>query len=401
MSRRYRHHGPKPGTLVHMTEQQRPPGAVDNAPGAETTSADQASASTAEAHLPAQVVAVSIGRSAGRRRPFRLVLPLLIVAVLVATGLSHAVPGARPVATTPLAAIVNGLPVPRSLYLQQLQFAEQGYSGPPVVAGSATARTLHRLQVDHAVLEAIAEVLIVHTAAAHRITASNALVAEQVARMQQAAGGAAAYAAQLRRTHMTGADVQSAARLTVLRTQLATLFGRADWLDQLVDRATITYFVGDGALPPDQMPEVALGHPAPPFVASDVHGAAVSLAQFAGHPVVLGFWAINAAFSLSDLRLLAAYARTHPAVVVIALDSQDARADVALYTSLYARDGIRIWSDPSAEAAASYTVSEPPATFFIDRAGVLRSYNFGPLADETALDQQVAHAVAGTNNTAG
>jgi peroxiredoxin len=255
--------------------------------------------------------------------------------------------------------------------------------------------------VDHAVLEAIAEVLIVHTAAVHRITASNAQVAEQVARMQQAAGGAAAYAAQVRRSHMTGTAVQSVARLTVLRDRLATLFGRADWLDQLVDRATITYFVGDGTLPADQMPAVALGHPAPPFVASDLHGTAVSLALFAGHPIVLGFWSLNAAFSLSDLRLLAAYARTHPAVVVIALDSQDALGDVARFTSVYARDGIHIWSDPSAEAAASYTVSEPPATFFIDGSGVLRSYNFGPLADESALDQQVAHAVAGTNNTAG
>jgi hypothetical protein len=384
-----------------MTGQQQPQDGVDGAPVPETARADQAATSAAGSLLLAQTGAWSPGRRPGRRPALRLALPLLILALLLAAGRQSIGQQPRPVATPPLAAIVNGLPVPRSLYLQQLRFAEQGYNGPPVVASSATAAALHRIQVDHAVLEAIAEVLIAHTAAAHRITATTALVAQQVASMQQAAGGPAAFAAQLRRAGMTYVDVQSVARLTVLRDQLAALFGRADWLDRLVSQATITYFVGDGSLPLNQIPAMALGHPAPPFVASDLHGAAVSLAAFTGHPIVLGFWALNAPFSQGDLRLLAAYARTHPAVVVIALDGHDTAGEVAPYAAAYAGDGIHFWSDPSGEATASYAVAAPPATFFIDSTGVLRSYNFGPLADQSALDQQVAHAVAGTNNTAG
>jgi peroxiredoxin len=255
--------------------------------------------------------------------------------------------------------------------------------------------------VDHAVAEAIAEAVIERTAAAHKINATGTMVAQQVARMRQATGGAAAFAAQMRQAGMTLADVQAEARLTVLRDQLGVALSDTAWLDHLVNRVTITYFVGDGGLPPDQVPAIELGHPAPPFVANDLHGHAVSLATFAGRPIVLAFWAINDRFSQSDLQLLTVYARTHRNVVVVALDGQDAIGDVARFTATHDLSGLRVWSDTSGEAAASYTVSGPPVTFFIDSNGVLRSYNFGPLADDTSLAQQAEHAIDGTNNTVG
>jgi cytochrome c biogenesis protein CcmG/thiol:disulfide interchange protein DsbE len=336
------------------------------------------------------------------RRYRALLAAAALIALAVGTGLVYrALHVSQRPATPPLAAIVDGIPVTQAAFLRQLRIAERTYTGPTVVAGSATASTLHRLQVDHAVAQAIAEAVIEHTASARKINATGAMVALQVARTRQAAGGAAGFAAQMRQAGMTLADVEAEARLTVLRDQLGVALGDTAWLDHMVNSATIIYFVGDGDLPPDQVPAIELGHPAPPFVADDLQGHAVSLALYTGRPIVLAFWAINDRFSQADLQLLTGYARTHRHVVVVALDGQDAIGDVARFAARHDLSGLKIWSDLSGEAAASYTVSGPPVTFFIDGKGVLRSYNFGPLADGTSLAQQAEHAVDGTNNTVG
>lgn len=328
------------------------------------------------------------------RRPFGLLI--LLVALAVAGSLHRA--DSRP---EPLAAVAEGVPVPMSAYLRQLRFAQQGYIGPSAATGSPTSATILRLQQDQAVAQAIAEALIAHTAARYHLTASANAVDAEMARRTAAAGGPAALAAELRRAGMSMDDLRGAARYTVLRDAIGRRLHDRAWLDTLVAHARITYYVGDGAAGSQDVPAVALGHRAPPFVAIDLTGHARSLADLAGRPVVLTFWNTACIWCGPELPLLQRFARTHPRIAVVVIDEREDGESVQAYLAAQRITGLDVWLDGDGQIGGDYTVSDLPATLFIDRNGVIRSYNFGPLADWDSLVQQAAHAVRSTDNITG
>jgi thiol-disulfide isomerase/thioredoxin len=326
------------------------------------------------------------------RRPFGLLV--ILVALAVAGSLRHA--GNRP---EPLAAIADGVPVPMSDYLRQLRFERGGYIGPNAAATSPTGATILRLQQDQAVAQAIAEVLIARTAARYHLTASAQDVRAELARRTAAAGGQKAIAADLRRAGMSLDDLRRAAHYIVLRDAIARRLGDPLWLDTLVAHARITYYVGDGVGGSQDVPAVALGHPAPPFVAIDLAGHARSLAGLMGRPVVLTFWNTTCIWCGPELPLLQRFAAGHPRLPVVVIDEREDGRSVRAYLAANHISGLEVWLDGDGRIGGDYTVSDLPATLFIDRTGMIRSYNFGPLADWNALVQQADHAVRQIDNT--
>lgn len=361
-------------------------------------------AEQAPEHTQAPATAVRPARPRGPTL-WRPAITLGVIIALVVAGSAHRAVGshhdgaAGNAAPAPLAAVVNGLPVTVAAYQRDLRMLSHAYSGPRAAADTPAGRTIARLLRDRAVQEAVAEVLIDYTAAQRGLVASDKDVAREIAAMTSAAGGPAAMRGQLASASMSTSDLRWVARHNLLRDKLAVILHDAAWLDHLVEHTTITYYVGDGAAGADAVPAIALGHPAPPFVAVDLQGRTVSLADLSGRAIVLEFWSSGCVDCQQELQLLLRFSRAHPQIAVVAIDHQDSPAIVRNYVQTNHLHGLTVWLDTTGQAYVDYTLSSPPASFFIDAHGFLRSYNFGALSGAASLETQAMHATQGTNNS--
>jgi peroxiredoxin len=339
-------------------------------------------------------------RLRGRPSLWRPAVLLVVLAVIIVLGSRTPHSSTGPTNTHPaLAALVGTIPVPLADYTWQLAVATRSYSGPTAPADSPTGRTIARLLQDEAVQEAIAETLIDHEAALHHLTVSNADVSKSVAQLAGQTGGMVGLTHQLTTAGMTLNDLRRVTRHMILRDRLAKLLGDPAWLDHLVGKSQITYYVGDGAAGPDNVPAVLLGHPIPPFVAVNTAGKAVSPADFQGRPLVLMFWDTSCYDCVDGLTMLSAFSRAHPNFAVVVLDRGEKASTIRSYLKNLHVDNLTVWLDQAGTAAANYTVSSLPATFFIDAKGNMRGYNFGPIADIQSLKNQASFADRGVNDT--
>lgn len=127
-------------------------------------------------------------------------------------------------------------------------------------------------------------------------------------------------------------------------------------------------------------------YPAPGVAGSTITGTEASLADFAGQPVVLNFWASWCEPCRREIPALKAFAQRHPDIAVVGVnfqDDRDAANDFALEQDIP-------W--PSIEddgpIAADYRVAGLPATFFINADGQVVDRILGE-ATEQMLDQRV------------
>lgn len=105
---------------------------------------------------------------------------------------------------------------------------------------------------------------------------------------------------------------------------------------------------------------------APPLRGRDpITGRYVSLAQFAGRPVVVNVWASWCPGCNREASAMARFAASHPGVQVLGIDMQDTVAG--------ARGFYRKWgwhqpsiADPSGTLAASLAVTGLPTTLFLN-----------------------------------
>lgn len=97
-----------------------------------------------------------------------------------------------------------------------------------------------------------------------------------------------------------------------------------------------------------------------------VTGKPVSLAAFAGKPVVLNLWASWCTGCAAEAEALAEFARTHPEVQVVGIDIQDTTSGAKAF---YQRYGWRHPSifDPDGRLAAQLGLQALPTTVFLDR----------------------------------
>lgn len=97
-----------------------------------------------------------------------------------------------------------------------------------------------------------------------------------------------------------------------------------------------------------------------------ITGRTVSLADYAGRPIVLNMWASWCTGCYAEARALASFERTHPQAQVVGVDIQDTKAAARAF---YRRFGWRHPSifDPNGLIAARFQLQGLPATLFLDR----------------------------------
>jgi cytochrome c biogenesis protein CcmG, thiol:disulfide interchange protein DsbE len=120
------------------------------------------------------------------------------------------------------------------------------------------------------------------------------------------------------------------------------------------------------------------GSAAPAFTLRTLDGRPVSLAQLAGHPVLLNFWASWCDQCRHEFPLLATAQRRHQTqgLVIVGIASQDIESDARSF----AKHEHAHWTlafDADNAVSGAYGVRALPQTFFIRRDGTIASRLFG------------------------
>ncbi len=139
-----------------------------------------------------------------------------------------------------------------------------------------------------------------------------------------------------------------------------------------------------GACTPGEDPGPVVGSPAPAYGARTLTGDSVALTDLRGKVVLLNFWATWCTPCRHETPFLdSLHARRSPQgleVVGVSMDAPAARDEVAAFV----RDlgvGYTILLDPRMRGLDLYRVVGLPASFLVDRDGILRWMRFGPVSD--------------------
>ena len=147
----------------------------------------------------------------------------------------------------------------------------------------------------------------------------------------------------------------------------------------------------------DRSPEV--GSPAPGFVLPSLEGDAVSSEDFRGKTLVLNFWASwcpPCRAEMPDFQALWEQRQPADDLVVLAVDflAEDTVEAASRFVDEFELTFPVATDTPTGDVALRYGVRGLPATFFIDRDGILRQVSLGPVFG-SLLSEGVAAAEAG------
>ena len=137
----------------------------------------------------------------------------------------------------------------------------------------------------------------------------------------------------------------------------------------------------------------SLNAPAPAFVLKNSQQQSRSLADYHGHVVLINFWASWCAPCQEELpelnRLAAAYAG-RARVVAINIDTDHQAAKDALARLGLSSSHLEILWDPKSKVVSKFNIDTMPASYILDRHGVIRSIHSGyhPTTDPAAWRQE-------------
>lgn len=144
-----------------------------------------------------------------------------------------------------------------------------------------------------------------------------------------------------------------------------------------------SFFVIGSAVPGVQIGQVAPGsaqaHGSSPLALTDVDGAPVALADFAGRPIWVIFWKTACEPCEAEAPDVAAAYAAHQAdgLIILGIDPWDSAAVVRDDTSSHRPFPVAV--DPTGDFMDAYGVWGAPTHYFLDSAGVIQDRYFGPM----------------------
>ncbi len=149
-----------------------------------------------------------------------------------------------------------------------------------------------------------------------------------------------------------------------------------------------------GPPPPSKLPPVPeVGRLAPDFTLIDLEGNRISLSDFRGKVVFINFWATWCPPCRAEMPEIEAIYQEYQNkdVVVIGIDILEAEDEVRQFV----QEGGYSWTfviDTTGGVTADYGVTAIPASFFLDKEGVIRAVNIGAMT-KRAMESQLAKAM--------
>jgi len=130
------------------------------------------------------------------------------------------------------------------------------------------------------------------------------------------------------------------------------------------------------------------GDTAPPFTLKTLDGVPASLSDYAGHPVLINFWASWCKPCRSEMPLIIAayHAHQQAGLAVLAIDLTDQEAskkDVRKFGTEF-QIPFPVLLDEKGKARRLYALRGVPTSIFVGADGIVRGVNPGPI-NEAAL----------------
>ncbi|GAC1326864.1 MAG: hypothetical protein NVSMB17_00050 [Candidatus Dormibacteria bacterium] len=115
-----------------------------------------------------------------------------------------------------------------------------------------------------------------------------------------------------------------------------------------------------------------VGRPAPAWTGTDLDGKIIRLSEFAGHPVLLNFWASWCGPCRAEQAGLDQIASDYAprGLRVVGVDIRDNPDQARIYRDEF-KVPYRSVFDQAAHLAYAYQVDAPPSSVFIDKNGVI------------------------------
>ncbi|MFN8620234.1 MAG: redoxin domain-containing protein [Chloroflexota bacterium] len=126
-----------------------------------------------------------------------------------------------------------------------------------------------------------------------------------------------------------------------------------------------------------------LGKPAPAFALQDLAGNTVSLADYAGRPVIVNWWASWCIPCREEFPIMVAGLEQHKdqGLEILGIVYKDS----ATNAQAFATDHDAHWpllQDPDAKTWSAYYGIGVPMTAFIDGKGIVQAMSYGPLSQD-------------------
>lgn len=142
---------------------------------------------------------------------------------------------------------------------------------------------------------------------------------------------------------------------------------------------------------------VEIGAPAPAYGARSLAGEPVTLAGERGKVVLLNVWATWCHPCRAEIPELRSIHETYKPrgfeLIGVSVDAEGADDDIRQFMKEFGM-AYPIWRDPDERVSAQFLVIGVPATFLIDRNGILRWRKTGPVArGDTSLSAAIERAL--------
>ena len=143
---------------------------------------------------------------------------------------------------------------------------------------------------------------------------------------------------------------------------------------------------------------VEVGRTAPEYGALTLVGDSVSLEELRGTVVLLNVWATWCGPCREEIPALQELYESHNSrgleVVGVSIDGRGEVPSIRRFAADY---GVTypLWHDPEDRISTRYRLIGVPATFLLDRRGVIRWFHLGPVqVDDAALNRALEAALA-------
>lgn len=152
-----------------------------------------------------------------------------------------------------------------------------------------------------------------------------------------------------------------------------------------------------GACTPDASRTVEVGAPAPEYRTTSLEGDSVSLAALRGNVVLFNVWATwchPCRDEIPELRALQAkYQKRGLELVGVSVDASGSDKAIRAFMKDFEME-YPVWRDPDERVSTRFLVIGVPATFLIDREGILRWRKTGPIQpNDPALAAAIEQAL--------